>query len=110
MASKQSIADFIVEQISVAGAVTAKKMFGEYAIYCDGKVVALVCDDKLFVKLTVAGKAFAGKMKEAPAYVGAKSSLLVPAEKWDDSEWLSGLIRITAAELPVSKKKPARKS
>jgi len=110
MASKQSTVDFIVEQIAAAGAITAKKMFGEYAIYCDGKVVALVCDDKLFVKSTEAGKAFSGKIKEAPAYPGAKPSLFVSAERWDDSDWLSKLIQITATELPVPKKKPARKT
>jgi TfoX/Sxy family transcriptional regulator of competence genes len=110
MASKQSTVDFIVEQIAAAGAITAKKMFGEYGIYCDGKVVALVCDDKLFVKPTVAGKAFAGKIKEAPAYSGAKPSLLVSAERRNDSEWLSKLIRITATGLPIPKKKPARKT
>ena len=92
-----------------AGTVTARKMFGEYGIYCDGKIVALVCDDKLFVKPTAAGKAFAGKVDEVPAYSGAKPSLLVAPDKWDDREWLSGLIRITAAELPAPKKKPARK-
>jgi TfoX/Sxy family transcriptional regulator of competence genes len=95
--------------MAAAGTVTAKKMFGEYGIYCDSKVVALVCDDKLFVKPTAAGKAFAGKPKEAAAYPGAKPSLLVAADKWDDPEWLSELIRITTAELPVPKKKPARK-
>lgn len=110
MASKQSTVDFIVEQINAAGVVTAKKMFGEYAIYCDAKVVALVCDDKLFVKPTVAGKAFTGKIKEASAYPGAKPSLFVSAEKWDDSDWLSKLIQITAAALPAPKKKPARKT
>jgi len=26
-------------------------MFGEYALYCGDKVVALVCDDQLFVKI-----------------------------------------------------------
>lgn len=30
-------------------------MFGEYAIYSNGKVAALVCDDRLFVKPTLAG-------------------------------------------------------
>lgn len=109
MASKASTVDFIAEQISGAGTITAKKMFGEYGIYCDGKIVALVCDDKLFVKPTEAGKAFAGKVKEAPAYPGARLSLLVPADKWDDADWLAKLIRITASELPAPKKKPARK-
>lgn len=101
MASKQSTVDFIVGQIAAAGTVTAKKMFGEYGIYYDGKVVALVCDDELFVKPTTAGKAFSSKLKEAPPYPDAKPSLLVPADKWDEPEWLSKLIRITATELPV---------
>ena len=109
MASKQNTVDFIVDQMAAAGVITARKMFGEYAIYCDGKVVALVCDDKLFVKRTKPGKSFAGKMNEAAAYPGAKPSLLISADKWDDPEWLSKLIKITAAELPEPKKKPARR-
>jgi TfoX/Sxy family transcriptional regulator of competence genes len=110
MSSKQSTVDFIVDQMAAAGNVTAKKMFGEYGIYCDGKVVALVCDDKLFVKLTVEGKAFAGNLELAPAYAGAKPSLLVSADRWENSEWLSKLILITAKELPVPKKKSVRKA
>ncbi len=52
MASSQGTVDFIVEQMASAGTVSARKMFGEYGIYCDGKMVALVCDDRLFVKPT----------------------------------------------------------
>jgi TfoX/Sxy family transcriptional regulator of competence genes len=109
MASKQRTVDFIVGQMAAAGTVTARKMFGEYGIYCDGKIVALVCDDDLFVKPTAAGKAFCDKLKEVPAYPGAKPSLLVPADKWDEPEWLSKLIRITATALPAPVKKAARK-
>jgi len=58
MASRQSTVDYLLEQIKEAGTVSYKKMFGEYAIYCNGKVVALVCDDELFVKPTLAGKKF----------------------------------------------------
>ena len=54
MATQQRTVDFLVEQVARAGAVTQRKMFGEFALYCDGKVVALVCDDELFVKPTVA--------------------------------------------------------
>ena len=32
--------------------LTVKKMFGEYALYLDGVVVAFVCDDTLFIKPT----------------------------------------------------------
>ena len=109
MASKQSTVDFIVEQISAAGSITAKKMFGEYGIYCDGKMVALVCDDLLFVKQTSAGKAFVGECEEGPPYPGAKPWLLISGEKWDEDEWLSHLIKVSAAQLLVPKKKTPRK-
>jgi TfoX/Sxy family transcriptional regulator of competence genes len=109
MATKQSTVDFIVARMTGAGTVSARKMFGGYSIYCEGKVVALVCDDKLFVKPTMAGTAFAGKVQEVPAYAGAKPSLLIDAHKWDNPEWLSQLIKVTAAELPMPKKKTARK-
>lgn len=105
MGSKQSTVDFIVEQIAAAGTVSARKMFGEYGLYCDGKYVASVCDDQLFVKPTPGGRAWIGEVEEAPPYPGAKPCFLISGEKWDDAEWLSGLIKVTARELPVGKKK-----
>lgn len=80
-------------------------MFGEYALYCDEKVVALICDDKLFVKPTDAGRAFAGNLEEAPAYPGSKLFLLVEEDRWEHRGWMTELIRITAAALPVPKAK-----
>ena len=105
MASRQSTVDFILEQIAEAGDVRAKKMFGEYGIYCAGKMVASVCDDQLFVKPTNGGKAFMGEFTEAPPYPGAKPCLVIPAYKWEDREWLSQLIKISATELPLPKPK-----
>jgi len=32
--------------------LTSRRMFGEYALYLDGKTVAFVCDDTLFIKPT----------------------------------------------------------
>jgi len=105
MSSKQTTVDFILEQIEQAGIVSARKMFGEYAIYCEGKVVALVCDDQLFVKPTKAGKKFIPNYTEEPPYHGAKPYLLISGEIWDESEWLTELIKMTASELPLPKKK-----
>lgn len=105
MASKQSTVDFILEQTSGAGKISAKKMFGEYAVYCDGKVIALICDDQLFVKPTKAGRAFIGDCSEACPYSGAKPYLLITGEKWEDHEWLSTLFKVSAEELPLPKKK-----
>ncbi|CAG9255277.1 Regulator of competence-specific genes [Burkholderia diffusa] len=105
MASSQGTVDFVVEQMAAAGTVSARKMFGEYGIYCDGKMVALVCDDRLFVKPTPDGCAFLGPCDEAPPYPTAKPHLVIGGERWDDREWLSTLIRITAAQLPVPVKR-----
>jgi len=105
MASRQSTVDFILGQIAASGTVLAKKMFGEYGIYCDGKIVALVCDDKLFLKPTDAGREFADDPVEACPYPGAKPYLLISGEKWDDHEWLATLFKISAGELPLPKKK-----
>ena len=105
MSSQQSTVDFIVEQMSGAGVITARKMFGEYGVYCDGKVIAFVCDDELFVKPTKAGRAHIKNVEEKPAYPGSKPYFWISGELWDDSEWLSELIRVTAAELPAPKPK-----
>lgn len=110
MASKQSTVDFIVDQVAEAGRVSAKKMFGEYAIYCNNKVIALVCDDQLFIKPTNAGKAFINNYVEGYPYPGAKPYLLISAELWDEQEWLSSLIQITALEVPEPKKRSVIKN
>jgi DNA transformation protein and related proteins len=110
MASEQKFVTFICDQMSNAGVISSRKMFGEYAIYCGEKVVALVCDNQLFVKPTTEGKAFLGRPMEAPPYPGAKPHYLI-GDGLDDPEWLSRLIAATARELPARKlkKSPKRK-
>ncbi len=104
MASDQKFVDFILEQIDIPEQITAKKMFGEYGLYFGEKIVALVCDNKLFVKPTLAGRAFIKEVIEAPPYPGAKPSFLIE-EQLDDSVWLKELINLTAQELPSPKPK-----
>jgi len=108
MATDEDFVLFASDQMSDAGTITYRKMFGEYAVYCDGKVVALICDNKLFVKQTEAGREYIGNIIEAPAYEGAKPSFLIE-EQLEDREWISSLIRITAAELPEPKQKKRKK-
>jgi TfoX/Sxy family transcriptional regulator of competence genes len=112
MASKQATIDYILDQLSGVREVSARKMFGEYALYCGGKVVALVCDDTLFVKITDEGRSFVGEQyAEGEAYPGAKPSMLIDGYLIEDREWLAELIEITAAHVPAlkPKKKPAKK-
>ncbi len=110
MATKQSTVDFILDQLSVLGNVAARKMFGEYALYCEGKVVGLVCDDTLYIKITEPGKNFVGELyKEGAAYPGAKPSMVIEAEQIEDCDWLTELVRITTDALPVPKPKKVTK-
>ena len=60
MASDPNFVEYVCYQIGRAGAITHRRMFGEYAVYYDGKVVALVCDNQFFIKPTNAARAFMG--------------------------------------------------
>jgi DNA transformation protein len=105
MATEQRTVDFISEQVAAAGEVRSRKMFGEYALYCDEKVVAFVCDDQLFVKITPASRTFLDQSHDAPAYPGSKPYIRVPEDYWDNAEWMTRLIRETADSLPLPKPK-----
>jgi len=104
----QTIA-LLLEQLAGLEDASARRMFGEYALYCRGKVVALVCDDQLFVKPTEAGRRLLGEPVLAPAYPGARDSFLVTADLWEDGDRLAELIARTAAELPMPKPKAPKK-
>ncbi|PKN50719.1 MAG: competence protein TfoX [Deltaproteobacteria bacterium HGW-Deltaproteobacteria-13] len=108
MSSDQDFVEFVTDQMDAAGNISYRKMFGEYAIYCDGKVVALICDNQLFVKPTDNGRSYIGDVCEAPPYPGAKLYFLIQ-DAFEDREWISDLIKITAKELPMPKPKGMKK-
>ncbi len=106
MPTKQSTVDYILDQIVDLPAIETKKMFGEYALYASGKVVGLICDDTLFIKITDAGKRFVGEdYKEGFAYPGAKTSMEIHGDLLENHEWLSELVAITEKNLPAPKPK-----
>jgi DNA transformation protein len=108
MASQQSTADYIVDQVRGAGHVSARKMFGEFGLFCEGRMVAVICDDRFFVKPTVAGRAFLGEVEEVSPFPRAKPYFLIAEERWDDADFMRDLIRVTTPEVPVPKPKGPR--
>ena len=56
MATDLNVVKFVSDQIDDSCDVSYRKMFGEYALYSKGKVVALVCDNQLFVKAKARAK------------------------------------------------------
>lgn len=109
MATDKGTMDFLLDQLSNLGEVSAKKMFGEYCLYLSGKPVGLVCDDQLYLKPTTAGKGMLSEVREGSPYPGAKLHLLITADQWEGSEWLCDLVRATARELPLPKPKKAKR-
>ena len=108
MATDTDFADYVREQAAGAGDVSLKKMFGEYAVYLDGIVVALACDNQLFLKPTPATAVRLASATMAPPYPDAKPHALI--DEWlDDPEALAALLRDTAKALPPPKPKAAKK-
>jgi TfoX/Sxy family transcriptional regulator of competence genes len=86
MATQQRTIDYLIEQATGAGTVSAKPMFGEYGVYVDGKMVGSVCDDQLFLKPTASGRVHPEPVSDARPYPGAKPQMLIEADRWDDAE------------------------
>lgn len=107
MGSSVEAVQFICDQAGLGTRLTFRKMFGEYALYLDGKVVALVCDNQFFLKPTQEGLGYLGKVSEAPPYPGAKKFYLLASEI-EDAELLRGALLVTARALPEPRAKSAR--
>ena len=111
MATKPSTIEYIEDQLSDVPGIHSRQMFGEYALYCGDKVVALVCDGKLFVKITDEGRAFVGEhYEEGCAYPGARPSMYIDEDLIEDRTWIGDLIRLTEEHLPIPKPKKKKPS
>ena len=107
MASHPDYVEYVVEQLRGAGSVRARKMFGEYGLFCDGTFFAVICDDQLFIKITPQGAAAFPDLPKAPPYEGAKDSFVV--EDVDDPTMAAELTRITCEALRKSASQKRRK-
>ena len=108
MATDSDFIGYIHEQAGLEERLTHKRMFGEYGIYFDGKIVAVAADNSLFLKPTDAGRALLPNVVEAQPWPEAKSWFVLD-EYLDDTELLQRLRRATADALPAPKAKPAKK-
>ena len=102
MASDQDTVDYICGQMAGAGLISARKMFGEYGVYCDGVIVGLICDNQLFLKPVLAVLALMPDAALAPAYPGGKPQVLVDAGL-EDTDSLAQAVRLIVAVAPPPK-------
>ncbi len=108
MATDRSFIDYVLEQVDLGARLRCGRLFGEYALYLDDKVVAFACDNSLFVKPTAAVEQLAPGLPWRPPYKMAKPHP-VADELLDEGDALRRLLRAVADELPAPKPKPAGK-
>jgi hypothetical protein len=80
-------------------------MFGEYALYADGKVVALICNDRLYVKILPASQALESLCEKGNPYPGAKLHYLVEEGQLSTIPTLPAILAANAKCLPAKKKR-----
>jgi hypothetical protein len=68
--------DFLLEKLRPPKRFSARAMFGEYALYADGKVVALMCD-LLYVKILPASRELEAVCEKGEPYPGARPHYIV---------------------------------
>jgi DNA transformation protein len=105
MATRKETAAFILEQLGHPDRFSVRSMFGEFALYADGKPVAFICDDQLFVKIMPESAALDDRCERAPAYPGSKDYYLVPEDVITGDRGLPILLLRIAEVLPLPKAK-----
>ena len=103
MASNADFVQYIADQCGGAGEIVAKKMFGDYGIYCNGKIFGLICDDHFYLKPTDEVRPLLRQIDMRPPYEGANPYFYIADV--DDHDYLSNLVKETCRHLPEPKPK-----
>jgi TfoX/Sxy family transcriptional regulator of competence genes len=106
MATSPATIEHILDTLSPLR-LTHRRMFGEYALYLDGIVVAFVCDDTLFIKPTPSALTVLPDAERGPAYPGSKD-YIIGSEALDDPDLCTRALRAVAADAPPPKPKRAK--
>ena len=97
MASSKEYLEYVLEQLSAVEGLRYRPMMGEYLIYCRGKLVGGVYDDRLLVKPTKSACALLPDAPREEPYPGGKPMLLVM--EMDNKPLLRELLEGIAGEV-----------
>ena len=107
MATDASFVEYVFEQAGLADRLTSKRMFGEYGLYVDGKVVAFCADNSLFLKLVAETAHLLADLPRQELFPGSKPYALAD-ELLDEPERLRELLLALERALPEPKPKRPR--
>ena len=98
MASSLEYVQYAAAQLSGAGVISYKKLFGEYGLWCGGKFFGTVENNQFYVKMTEAGHKHLPEAEPVAPHGGRPGMYLV--EELDDREFLTALVLDTCGQLP----------
>ena len=108
MATSEDFIEFISEQITGAGAIRPRKMFGEYMVYVDDKPLLLVCDNTVYIKKHDAVAALLADAETGAPYSGAKEHYILDIEDRDLALAVIAAL-LPVVPVPVKKERDAQK-
>jgi hypothetical protein len=108
MATQPETVEFLLTKLRPRERFSARAMFGEYALYADGKVVALICDDRLYVKMVPASQALEAMCEKGEPYPHAKPHYLVDEGQFSSLPTLSAMLCAIADSIAVRPQKASR--
>ena len=104
MATDRGFVDYVAEQAGLGERLSTRRMFGEYALYVDGTVVAFCADNSLFLKRVPDTVALLEGLPQQELFPGSKPYALAD-ELLDDPERLRHLLLALQRVLPPPKPK-----
>ena len=102
MATSKEYIEFVCEQIYRYGAVTYRKMFGEYMVYVNDKPLLTVCDNTVFVKKVPELATVMANAAVGCPYEGAKEHYILDI---DDTALTAQVIATLEPITPLPKKR-----
>lgn len=103
MATSKETAQFILSKLRHRERISAKRMFGEFGLYADGKMVAVICDDRLYVKIAPASAELENQCEKGEPYPRAKPHYLIDEGQLATIPNLPAILFALAEAMPEKK-------
>lgn len=108
MATTKDFADFIEGQFHGLEGISLRRMFGEYAIYLNGRVLGFLADNEFLVQNVPSASRLMPDARRRPLFPGSKDFIVF--ENVDNAHFMQQVVSAIEEELPYPKPRNSKKS